>query len=62
MIYCEDHGTTWKLGGRTPQPQVDECQIVELASGQLMLNMRIYDRSIKNRQTVLSDVCVAEPP
>ena len=26
VIYSDDHGETWQLGGRTPQPQVDECK------------------------------------
>jgi len=55
VIYSDDHGASWKLGGRTPQHQVNECQVVELPGGQLMLNMRNYDRAKKNRQVALSD-------
>ena len=55
VIYSDDHGATWKLGGRTPNPQVNECQVVELSDGRLMLNMRNYDRSKKSRQVAYSD-------
>ncbi len=55
IIYSDDHGKSWKLGGTTPQHQVNECEVVELTGGRLMLNMRNYDRSKKNRQVALSD-------
>ena len=45
IIYSDDHGESWKLGGRTPAHQVNECEVVELAGGRLMLNMRNYDRA-----------------
>jgi sialidase-1 len=40
VFYSDDGGETWGLGGRTPQPGVNECEVVELTGGQLMLNMR----------------------
>ncbi len=49
VIYSDDNGKTWKLGGSTPTDQVNECQVVELADGRLMLNMRNYYRVKKNR-------------
>lgn len=52
IIYSDDHGATWRLGGRTPQHQVNECEVVELTGGRLMLNMRNYNST---RQTALSD-------
>jgi sialidase-1 len=55
VIYSDDHGKTWKLGGTTPRHQVNECEVVELSGGRLMLNMRNYERSSKNRQVALSD-------
>ena len=55
VIFSDDHGATWKLGGRTPQHQVNECEVVELDGGKLMLNMRNYDRAQRARQTALSD-------
>lgn len=43
VIYSDDHGTTWKLGGIT-RPNMNECQVVELADGKgtLLLDMRSY--------------------
>jgi sialidase-1 len=55
VIYSDDHGRTWKLGGRSPRQQVNECQVVELSGGRLMLNMRNYDRAHKQRQVAYSD-------
>ncbi len=40
-FYSDDHGKTWKLGG-TVGPHTDECQVVELSDGRLMMNMRNY--------------------
>jgi sialidase-1 len=54
VIYSDDHGVTWKLGGRTPGPQVNECQVVELNDGRLLLNMRNYDRANHERQIAFS--------
>ncbi len=54
VIYSDDHGATWKLGGTTPQHQVNECTVAELADGTLMLNMRNYDRNMKNRKVSFS--------
>ena len=53
-IYSDDHGQTWVLGGRTPQPGVNECEVVELTGGHLMLNMRNYDRSEPKRKVSIS--------
>lgn len=41
VIYSDDHGRSWKLGG-TAGPQCNECQIAELSNGSLQLNMRSY--------------------
>ncbi|HUT35951.1 MAG TPA: sialidase family protein [Planctomycetota bacterium] len=41
VIYSDDHGATWKLGG-TITDKVNECQVAELADGTLMMNMRSY--------------------
>jgi sialidase-1 len=54
VIYSDDHGQTWKLGGSTPADRVNECEVVELADGALMLNMRSYDPTQKARQCALS--------
>ncbi len=57
VIYSDNGGLTWELGGSTPEDQVNECELVELADppGRLMLNMRNYDRDNRTRQTALSD-------
>ena len=55
IIYSDDHGQTWKLGGSTPKPGVNECEVVELTGGRLMLNMRSYDKTVKVRQVAVSD-------
>ena len=55
VITSDDHGKTWQLGGRSPRHQVNECEVVELADGRLMLNMRNYDRTNRQRQVAFSD-------
>ena len=39
VAYSDDQGKTWTLGAAAG-PKTNECQVVELADGQLMLNMR----------------------
>ncbi|HLM99672.1 MAG TPA: sialidase family protein [Bryobacteraceae bacterium] len=39
VIYSDDHGKTWQAGGKAP-PSLNETQVVELADGSLMLNVR----------------------
>jgi sialidase-1 len=41
VFYSDDHGRTWQLGG-TVNDHTDECQVVELHDGRLMINMRNY--------------------
>ena len=41
VFYSDDHGVSWKLGG-TIGDHTDECQVVELHDGRLMMNMRNY--------------------
>lgn len=41
VIYSDDRGATWKLGG-VVGPNCNECQVAELADGTLVLNMRSY--------------------
>ncbi len=53
-IFSDDHGKTWQLGGSSPRDQVNECEVVELSTGQLMMNMRNYDRDQKTRQVMFS--------
>ncbi len=39
IIYSKDHGKTWELGAPA-KPNTTEAQVVELADGELMLNIR----------------------
>ena len=41
VAYSDDRGESWKLGSAAG-PATNECQVVELANGDLMLNMRSY--------------------
>jgi sialidase-1 len=54
VIYSDDHGATWKLGGTSPRDQVNECEVVELTDGRLLLNMRNYDKTQQSRQQAFS--------
>lgn len=49
VIVSDDHGATWRIAGRTPTDQLNECAIAELPDGELLLNMRNYDRSKRAR-------------
>jgi sialidase-1 len=55
VVFSDDHGTTWKLGGTSPESGVNECQVVELSAGKLMLNMRSYDGDQNHRQVTVSE-------
>ena len=41
VFFSDDHGEQWKLGGSVGK-HTDECQVVELKDGNLMINMRSY--------------------
>jgi len=41
-FYSDDNGETWRLGGEVPDQLGNECQVVELNDGRLLLNMRSY--------------------
>jgi len=43
VIYSDDHGATWRLGG-SAGPKTNECEAGELGDGRLLLNMRNYNR------------------
>lgn len=55
VIISDDRGESWRLGGVAPGDEVNECEVVELADGRLLLNMRNYDRSTPARQIAFSD-------
>ena len=52
VIYSDDHGSTWKIGGILG-PKFNECQVVELVDGRLMLNMRSF-HGLNRRAVALS--------
>jgi sialidase-1 len=54
VIYSDDNGKTWQLGGSVLQEKTDECSVAELANGNLILNMRNNDRSLPCRKTSIS--------
>ncbi|WP_435009121.1 sialidase family protein [Tundrisphaera lichenicola] len=41
VFFSDDHGQTWSIGGTVDQ-HTDECQVAELADGELLINMRNY--------------------
>ncbi len=40
IIFSDDHGQTWKAGAAVKNKGANESQVVELADGSLMMNMR----------------------
>jgi sialidase-1 len=54
VIFSDDHGRSWQRGGSTPNHEVNECEVVELSDGRLLLNMRNYDRGQRTRQIAYS--------
>jgi hypothetical protein len=54
VITSDDHGSTWKAGGSAAEIQSNECAVVELSGGRLMLNMRCYGSPGSGRQTAIS--------
>ncbi|MHC4432929.1 MAG: sialidase family protein, partial [Planctomycetota bacterium] len=53
IIYSDDHGESWKLGGSVSSG-CNECQVVELADGSLMLNMRMQQNGQGKRGVATS--------
>lgn len=56
VIYSDDHGRTWQLGG-TITPKMNECQVVEVADGNgtLLMDMRSYKGEGQRAQSVSYD-------
>lgn len=54
VIYSDDHGETWQLGGTTPQHYVNESEVAELEDGSLLLNMRNYAPEERHRKIARS--------
>lgn len=54
VAVSDDHGAHWRCAGRTPRDGVNECEVAELPGGELLLNMRNYDRSRRARKVSAS--------
>jgi sialidase-1 len=54
VIYSDDHGQTWKLGG-TVGERTNESTIVELADGSILDNMRSYHGQHRRAVATSSD-------
>ena len=55
IIFSDDGGNSWEIGGVTPQDNVNESTIAEINNGNLLLNMRNYNRSHENRKISVSE-------
>lgn len=55
VIFSDDHGKTWELGGVVLDHNLNESTVAELSSGVLMLNMRNYGSSDRTRKIALSE-------
>lgn len=57
IIYSDDAGQTWKIGGITPAVSVNpnESTIAELSDGKLMLNMRVSNNNFLRMVSTSSD-------
>lgn len=53
LIVSDDGGASWRLGGGVA-PLVNECEVVVLSDGQLLLNMRSYSREHAGRAVARS--------
>ena len=51
VCYSDDHGKTWQLGGAAAA-STNECQVVELVDGRLMVNMRNFHESEEGHRAV----------
>ena len=55
IIYSDDHGLNWTLGGIVPWLDVDEPQAVELSNGDIMINMRSAKKTRKRITAISRD-------
>lgn len=55
VIFSDDHGKTWELGG-TIHPDMNECQVIEVGDqGHLVIDMRSYRGQGCRAQSVSTD-------
>jgi sialidase-1 len=57
VVYSDDAGETWKLGGVTPSISLNpnESTVAELADGKLLLNMRVSNNNNFRMQSTSGD-------
>jgi sialidase-1 len=53
IIYSDDNGEKWKIGAISPVG-LNECQAVELAGGDVMINSRNHGNRLRNRGVCVS--------
>lgn len=61
IIYSDDHGATWQLGGRSDKERTNESTVAELRDGSLMLNMRSSKRDYVRMVSVSKDGGITWP-
>jgi formylglycine-generating enzyme required for sulfatase activity len=54
IIYSDDGGETWAIGGSVPRDKTTECTAVELSDGDLMLNSRNQNDRENHRVVAIS--------
>jgi sialidase-1 len=60
IIFSDDAGATWHLGGEAPKNEFNESQVVELSDGKIMLNMRNFAPAIKAGAPKQRGVCLSD--
>jgi sialidase-1 len=60
IIYSDNHGQTWHIGGEAPKAEFNESQVVELSDGRVMLNMRNHAAAIKKGAPRERGVCISD--
>ena len=55
IIFSDNGGLDWELGGSTNQHNVNECTVVELNNGKLILNMRNYNDDRLRKLSISED-------
>ena len=54
LIYSDDGGLNWQIGGISSETETSECEVAELNNGSLMLNMTVRSHRIKARSIAIS--------
>jgi sialidase-1 len=60
VIFSDDAGATWKRGGEPSKNEFNESQVVELAGGKVMLNMRNFAPAMKAGAAKQRGVCISD--